>query len=191
MAVWEYARPGGNPRVGILRFETTRGDRLFVSLLGSGIHHLAWLGLVGANLWWAVALSVIYAVGVFPLRLRNQTKGAHRGRPLKLQVNANRKPKGGFNAKASFDTTAAMLLAFTGSAFAGMDEAKQFLDKEVGDMSSLDRAAQEAEMQWFVDAAKPFAAWRSRSFPKRSPRMNTNRRCSHRPLPRSPASDHP
>jgi glycerol transport system substrate-binding protein len=54
-------------------------------------------------------------------------------------------------------STAAMLLAFTGSAFAGMDEAKTFLDKEVGDMSSLDRAAQEAEMQWFVDAAKPFA----------------------------------
>jgi len=65
MAVWEYARPGGNPRVGILRFETTRGDRLFVSLLGSAFIHLAWLGLVGANLWWAVALSVIYAVGVF------------------------------------------------------------------------------------------------------------------------------
>ncbi|MQV99941.1 glycerol-3-phosphate ABC transporter [Sinorhizobium medicae] len=65
MAVWEYARPGGNPRVGILRFEATRGDRLFVSLLGSAFIHLAWLGLVGANLWWAVALSVIYAVGVF------------------------------------------------------------------------------------------------------------------------------
>ena len=28
-----------------------------------------------------------------------------------------------------------MLLAMTGSAFAGMEEAKQFLDKEVGDMS--------------------------------------------------------
>ena len=54
-------------------------------------------------------------------------------------------------------TTAAMLLAFTGTAFAGMDEAKKFLDTEIGDMSSLDRAAQEAEMQWFVDAAKPFA----------------------------------
>lgn len=54
-------------------------------------------------------------------------------------------------------TTAAMLLAFTGSAFAGMDEAKKFLDSEIGDMSSLDRAGQEAEMQWFVDAAKPFA----------------------------------
>jgi predicted small integral membrane protein len=65
MAVWEYARPGGNPRVGILRFETTRGDRLFVSLLGSAFIHLAWLGLVGANLWWALALSVVYAIGVF------------------------------------------------------------------------------------------------------------------------------
>jgi len=54
-------------------------------------------------------------------------------------------------------TTAAMLLAFTGTAFADMEAAKKFLDAEIGDMSSLDRAAQEAEMQWFIDAAKPFA----------------------------------
>jgi glycerol transport system substrate-binding protein len=59
--------------------------------------------------------------------------------------------------KQLLTTTAAMLLAFTGSAFADMDAAKKFLDAEIGDMSSLDRAAQEAEMQWFVDAAKPFA----------------------------------
>ncbi|APG92717.1 DUF2160 domain-containing protein [Sinorhizobium americanum] len=65
MGVWEYVSPGGNPRVGVLRFETTRGDRLFVSLLGSAFIHLAWLGLVGANLWWALALSAIYAIGVF------------------------------------------------------------------------------------------------------------------------------
>ncbi len=65
MAVWEYASPGGNPRIGVLRFETTRGDRLFISLLGSGFIHLAWLGLIGPNLWWALALSVVYAVGVF------------------------------------------------------------------------------------------------------------------------------
>ena len=65
MAVWEYASPGGNPRIGILRFETTRGDRLFVALLGSAFIHLAWLGLVGPNLWWALALSVVYAIGVF------------------------------------------------------------------------------------------------------------------------------
>ncbi|RUV46978.1 hypothetical protein EOB77_29910, partial [Mesorhizobium sp. M7A.F.Ca.MR.228.00.0.0] len=25
MAAWEYVSPGGNPRVGVLRFETTRG----------------------------------------------------------------------------------------------------------------------------------------------------------------------
>jgi predicted small integral membrane protein len=67
MAVWEYAAPGGNPRVGILRFETTRGDRLFISLLGSAFIHLAWLGLIGPNLWWALALSVVYAIGVFRL----------------------------------------------------------------------------------------------------------------------------
>ncbi|OBQ85820.1 DUF2160 domain-containing protein [Mesorhizobium sp. WSM3873] len=65
MAAWEYASPGGYPRVGILRFETTRGDRLFLSLLGSAFIHLAWLGLVGPNLWWALALSVVYAIGVF------------------------------------------------------------------------------------------------------------------------------
>lgn len=65
MAVWEYASPGGNPRIGILRFETTRGDRLFVSLLGSAFIHLAWLGLVGPNIWWALAISVVYAIGVF------------------------------------------------------------------------------------------------------------------------------
>lgn len=67
MAVWEYASPGGHPRIGILRFETTRGDRLFISLLGSAFIHLAWLGLVGANLWWALAISLVYAVGVFRL----------------------------------------------------------------------------------------------------------------------------
>lgn len=65
MGAWEYVSPGGNPRTGILRFETTRGDRLFVSMLGAAFITLAWLGLVGPNLWWALALSVVYAIGVF------------------------------------------------------------------------------------------------------------------------------
>lgn len=65
MALWEYFSPGGNPRFGILRFETTRGDRLFISLLGSAFIHLGWLGLIGSNLWWALALSIVYAIGVF------------------------------------------------------------------------------------------------------------------------------
>ena len=65
MVIWEKFSPGGNPRVGILRFETTRGDRLFLSLLGSAFIHLAWLGLIGPNLWWAMGVSVLYAVVVF------------------------------------------------------------------------------------------------------------------------------
>ena len=65
MGVWEYFSPGGGPRIGLLRFETTRGDRLFVSLLGAAFIHLAWHGLVGPNLWWALALSFVYAIGVF------------------------------------------------------------------------------------------------------------------------------
>jgi predicted small integral membrane protein len=67
MAVWEYVSPGGAPRIGILRFETTRGDRLFLSLLGSAYIHIAWLGFVNLDLWWATALSLIYAYCVFRL----------------------------------------------------------------------------------------------------------------------------
>jgi predicted small integral membrane protein len=65
MGVWEYFSPGGHPRYGLFRFETTRGDRLFISLLGSAFIHLIWLGLTNASLWWALALSLVYAVGVF------------------------------------------------------------------------------------------------------------------------------
>ncbi|CAG0957016.1 MAG: DUF2160 domain-containing protein [Rhizobiaceae bacterium] len=65
MTVWEWASPGGAPRVGVLGLRTTRGDRLFISLLGSAYIHLAWLGLVGPDLRWALALSIVYAVGVF------------------------------------------------------------------------------------------------------------------------------
>ncbi|MEX6505462.1 ABC transporter substrate-binding protein [Jiella sp. M17.18] len=54
-------------------------------------------------------------------------------------------------------STAMLALALlSNQAFAGMDEAKQFLDAEIGDLSTLSRADQEKEMQWFVNAAKPF-----------------------------------
>ena len=36
------------PRLGILRIETTRGDRLFITLLGSAFIHLGWLVAFGA-----------------------------------------------------------------------------------------------------------------------------------------------
>ncbi len=51
----------------------------------------------------------------------------------------------------------AMMALLAIPAFAGMEEANDFLDNEIAGLSVLDRAAQEAEMQWFVDAAAPMA----------------------------------
>ncbi len=66
MSVWEYFSPGGAPRRGILTLDTTRGDRLFISLLGSAYIALAWLFLLGSPfLWGAVVLGVIWAFFVF------------------------------------------------------------------------------------------------------------------------------
>lgn len=65
MSIWEWISPGGGLRHGILGLDTTRGDRLFLSLLGSAFICLGWLGLFGPPLWGAVALSLIYAAAVF------------------------------------------------------------------------------------------------------------------------------
>ncbi|MFO1147202.1 MAG: DUF2160 domain-containing protein [Alsobacter sp.] len=64
MTLLAVARPE-TERVGVLTLATTRGDRLFISLLGAAFIHLAWLGLVGPNLWWASGLSLLYAAAVF------------------------------------------------------------------------------------------------------------------------------
>jgi predicted small integral membrane protein len=53
------------PRLGVLRIETTRGDRLFISLLGSAFICIAWMFTLGPPLWWALALCLIYAAAVF------------------------------------------------------------------------------------------------------------------------------
>ncbi len=53
------------PRVGILRIETTRGDRLFISLLGSAFINLGWLFFFGAPLWGALILCLVYVAAVF------------------------------------------------------------------------------------------------------------------------------
>ena len=65
MVIWEYYRPGGNPRRGILGLDTTRGDRLFISLLGSAFIFLAWLGFFGTPLWGALVVSLTFGVAVF------------------------------------------------------------------------------------------------------------------------------
>jgi predicted small integral membrane protein len=67
-------------RVGILRIPTTRGDRLFVSLILAAVIHLLWIGLVGtdpiatipvgegielSSLWLATVISLVSAVVIF------------------------------------------------------------------------------------------------------------------------------
>lgn len=66
-------------RVGILSIATTRGDRLFISLLGSAFIHLIFLAIFGAEfvrlpigegieisrLWFATGISLLYASAVF------------------------------------------------------------------------------------------------------------------------------
>jgi predicted small integral membrane protein len=65
MVVWELRSPGGAPRHGVLGLDTTRGDRLFISLLGAAFIHLGWLAFFGEPLWAATALSLAYAAAVF------------------------------------------------------------------------------------------------------------------------------
>ena len=65
MAIWEWRSPGGAPRRGVLGLRTTRGDRLFISLLAAGYIHLLWLAVFGTPLWGAGALALVLAVLVF------------------------------------------------------------------------------------------------------------------------------
>ncbi len=53
------------PRVGVLRIETTRGDRLFITLLGSAFLNLIWLGLELGPQPYALLVCLVYAVAVF------------------------------------------------------------------------------------------------------------------------------
>ena len=67
-------------RVGILRIPTTRGDRLFLSLILTAVIHLVWIGVVGtdtivtlpigegvdlSSLWLATVISLVLAVVIF------------------------------------------------------------------------------------------------------------------------------
>jgi len=61
MTVWELRSPTVL-RKGFLPIATTRGDRLFIGLLGSAFINLAWLAATDASQWGAVALAAIYLV---------------------------------------------------------------------------------------------------------------------------------
>lgn len=55
------------PRRGILGFPTTRGDRLFVSLIGSAFIYIIYMRLGGDALWYPFAAAVLFAVAMFRL----------------------------------------------------------------------------------------------------------------------------
>ena len=63
MTVWQIVSPS-IARRGFLPIVTTRGDRLFISLLGSAYIHLAWLGLTEMAVWIATVISVFFLVTV-------------------------------------------------------------------------------------------------------------------------------
>lgn len=65
MGLLEARDPGGNPRRGVFGLETTRGDRLFITLLGAAYVFLAWIGLMGTPLWGALALAILWGAFVF------------------------------------------------------------------------------------------------------------------------------
>ena len=63
LEVWRY--PDGIERRGILGLTTTLGDRLFITLLGSALIFLAWLGLVGQPIWTPLFIAIGWGTFVF------------------------------------------------------------------------------------------------------------------------------
>ncbi len=63
MTVWQVLSPSVERR-GLLPLATTRGDRLFIGLLGSAFIHLGWMAAAGLPLWWALGISAAYLVAV-------------------------------------------------------------------------------------------------------------------------------
>lgn len=72
MTVWEVRSPTVE-RKGFLPMSTTRGDRLFIGLLGSAYIHLAFVGLSGwmaqwlgleqePSIWIALGISVCWMI---------------------------------------------------------------------------------------------------------------------------------
>jgi predicted small integral membrane protein len=72
---WLEIRFPTTARKGFLPLVTTRGDRMFIGLLGAAYLHLAFLGLAGwlarwlnlsedPGIWWATALCMIWLVFV-------------------------------------------------------------------------------------------------------------------------------
>lgn len=64
MSLLAIKRPS-TPRVGVLGIETARGDRLFLTLLGSAFINLAWIGLTDWPQYLALGICAVFAFCVF------------------------------------------------------------------------------------------------------------------------------
>jgi len=80
LMTWLAAAYPEAERVGILRIPTTRGDRLFISLITAAVIHLLWIGFMGtdtiatlpvgegleiSSLWLATLISLGSAAAIF------------------------------------------------------------------------------------------------------------------------------
>ncbi len=63
MTVWQVVSPTIERR-GFIPLSTTRGDRLFIGLLGSAYIHLAWVGLSDLTLWYGFGIALVWMVVV-------------------------------------------------------------------------------------------------------------------------------
>ncbi|MCP4021973.1 MAG: DUF2160 domain-containing protein [Desulfobacteraceae bacterium] len=61
MTIWQILSPTIERR-GFLPLSTTRGDRLFIGLLGSAYIHLAWIGLTDLTLWLGLGIAIVWMV---------------------------------------------------------------------------------------------------------------------------------
>jgi predicted small integral membrane protein len=65
MGIWEKYSPGGNPRRGVFKIDTTRGDRLFITLVGSAFIFMGWLWAFSTPLWGGLIISLAWGFFVF------------------------------------------------------------------------------------------------------------------------------
>jgi len=65
MGFWEYKVPGGGPRHGVFGLDTTRGDRLFISILGGCFIMLGWLGMASDSIWGGLTVAIVWTFFVF------------------------------------------------------------------------------------------------------------------------------
>ena len=53
------------PRKGILGFPTTRGDRFFVTMIGSAFIFIFWMRFGGGLLWYPFGAAILYGIAMF------------------------------------------------------------------------------------------------------------------------------